>query len=226
MKASTPTADSNARMCLADDEVHVWHFPYERAQGRTPLLEILARYLGGTAQEIRLVAGEHGRPGLADASATALDFNWSHCVDHAAVVLAGGLAPGIDIERLDERANALRLAQRYFHPAEIASLAALPTPARSRAFLELWTAKEAVLKAMGRGLAFGLHRLQVSGGPSPRLVALEGEDPAAWQLHRPALDGAHVAALAWRGGQRKLIMCAADANLSAAGQDSHPVAPY
>lgn len=196
-------------MHLADDAVHVWHFPYERAQGRAPLLALLARYLGDKADDVQLVAGEHGRPRLADASATMLDFNWSHCVDHAAVALARGLAPGIDIERLDARANALHLAQRYFHPAETAALAALPAEDRPRAFLELWTAKEAVLKALGRGLAFGLHRLRLSRGPVPRLLALEGDDPAAWQLHRLALDDGHVATLAWRGGRRRLIMCGA-----------------
>jgi 4'-phosphopantetheinyl transferase len=222
MSATTSTANSNPRMHLANDAVHLWHFPYERAQGRAPLLDVLARYVGRTAEEIRLVAGEHGRPRLADEPAATLDFNWSHCADHAAVALARGLAPGIDIERLDERANALRLAQRYFHPAEIAALAALPAQARSRAFLELWTAKEALLKALGRGLAFGLHRLQVSGGPAPRLLALEGDDPAAWQLHRPSLDGVHVAALAWRGGRRRLIMCGAEADLSAPGNPDQP----
>jgi len=213
-------------MHLDDDVVHVWHFPYARAQGRTPLLEILARYVGSTTDEVRLVAGEHGRPRIADAPATTLDFNWSHCADRAAVALARGLAPGIDIERLDERANALRLAQRYFHPAETAALAALPAEERAHAFLELWTAKEALLKALGRGLAFGLHRLQMSGGPLPRLLAFEGEDPAAWQLQRLPLGDAHVAALAWRGGPRKLIMCGAGTDPPAPGQDPYPVTPY
>lgn len=222
MSATISTANPNPRMHVANDVVHLWHFPYERAQGRAPLLDILARYVGRTAEEIRLVAGEHGRPRLADEPAATLDFNWSHCADHAAVALARGLAPGIDIERLDERTNALRLAQRYFHPAEIAALVALPAQARSRAFLELWTAKEALLKALGRGLAFGLHRLHVSGGPAPRLLALEGDDPAAWQLHRPSLDGAHIAALAWRGGRRRLIMCGAEADLSTPGNPAQP----
>lgn len=206
MNATIPTADPNARMHLADDVVHVWHFPYERAQGRGPLLEILARYVGSTAEEIRLVAGEHGRPHLADPSPASLDFNWSHCAGHAALALARGLAPGIDIELLGERANALRLAQRYFHPAETAALAALPVQERARAFLELWTAKEALLKALGRGLAFGLHRLQVSCEPAPRLLTLEGDDPAAWQLHRLQTDGGLVATLAWRGGPRRIIL--------------------
>lgn len=206
MSATNSSANPNAPMHLPDDVVHVWHFPYERAQGRAPLLEILARYLGGTTDEVRLVAGEHGRPRLAEAPVTTLDFNWSHCAGHAAVALARGLAPGIDIEPLGERANALRLAQRYFHPAETAALATLPAQERSRAFLELWTAKEALLKALGRGLAFGLHRLQVSCGPAPRLLALEGDSPAAWQLHRLHTEDDLVTTLAWRGGPRRIIL--------------------
>ena len=199
-------SSGNTPRDLGDDEIHVWHFPYQRRQGRAPLLELLASYRGAPADALHLVDGEHGRPRLADAADPALDFNWSHCADHAVVAVARELAPGIDIELLDERGNALRLAQRYFHPAEIAALSALPAPARSTAFLELWTAKEAVLKAMGRGIAFGLHRLQVTRGSPPRLVSLEGDDTAAWQLLRLTVDDQHVAALAWRGGQRKLLV--------------------
>jgi len=189
---------------LGEDEVHVWHFAYRREQGRGPLLDLLAGYLGVAAGAVRLAAGEHGRPRLADAADAALDFNWSHCADHAAVAVARRLAPGIDIERRDERGNALRLAQRYFHPAETAALAGLPAAERSAVFLELWTAKEAVLKATGRGISFGLHRLHVTSGLPPRLLSLDGDDVAAWQLQRLRVDDLHVAALAWRGGRRTI----------------------
>lgn len=190
---------------LGEDEVHVWHFAYRRELGRALLLDLLAAYLGIAAGEVRLVEGEHGRPRLAEATDAALDFNWSHCADHAAVAVARRLAPGIDIERLDERGNALRLAQRYFHPSETAALAGLPAEERSAAFLELWTAKEAVLKALGRGIAFGLHRLCVARGMPPRLLSLDGDDSAAWQLHRLQVDDRHVAALAWRGDRRTIV---------------------
>lgn len=220
MNLTATMSSSGLHLELGDDEVHVWHFAYQRGQGRVPLLGLLACYLDASADDVRLVEGEHGRPRLADAADPALDFNWSHCADHAVVAVARRLAPGIDIERLDERGNALRLAQRYFHPAEIAALVALPASMRSAAFLELWTAKEAVLKAIGRGIAFGLHRLQVARGTSPRLLSLEGEDAATWQLHRLPVDGLHVAALAWRGGQRKILVRALDSSASAHADDA------
>src|SRR3546814_6405959 len=61
------------------------------------------------------------------------------------------IVPGIDLERQRPRARALEIAERYFSADEAAALAALPAADRSVAFLELWTAKEAVLKALGRG---------------------------------------------------------------------------
>ncbi|HUH31504.1 MAG TPA: 4'-phosphopantetheinyl transferase superfamily protein [Rhodanobacter sp.] len=202
MTAATMSPASNATEYLGDEEVHVWHFAYRRECGRAPLLAVLARYLGGAASDIHLTVGEHGRPRFEPLPDSQLDFNWSHSGDHAAVALARHVAPGIDLERLCERVNALPLAQRFFHPDEVAALVACPVAARSAAFLELWTAKEAVLKATGRGIAFGLHRLHVMRGAAPQLAWLDGDDAAAWQLQRLPLDPGYVAALAWRGGAR------------------------
>ena len=186
--------------------MHVWHFAYRHADGHAPLLALLARYLGGEPSDIHLAVGEHGRPRFDPAPDPALDFNWSHSGNHAVVVLARHVAPGIDLERLRERSNALPLAQRFFHPGEAAMLAALPVAQRSTAFLELWTAKEAVLKATGRGIAFGLHRLRVARDTPLRLAWLDGDDANAWQLQRLHVDDRYVAALAWRGGTRHVTV--------------------
>lgn len=189
---------------LGDADVHVWHFAYRRDRGRAPLLAVLARYLGGEAAEIQLATGAHGRPRLDPAPESQLDFNWSHSGDYAAVAVALHLAPGIDVERLRERRNVLPLARRFFHPEEVAALVAQPLAERSAAFLELWTAKEAVLKATGRGIAFGLQRLHVRRDGALHLAWLAGDDAAAWQLQSLALDPDYVAALAWRGGMRQV----------------------
>ena len=62
---------------------------------------------------------------------------------------------GLDIERLRERPNALELAHAQFPAAEADYLASLAPERRSRAFLRLWCAREALLKARGTGLAGG-----------------------------------------------------------------------
>ena len=83
-----------------------------------------------------------------------------------------------------------------------ATLAALPDIARDDAFLRLWCAKEAVLKAHGHGLSFGLHRLAFDAtATTPRLLRC---DPALgatsdWRLHARDAD-AHVAVVARRDG--------------------------
>ncbi len=100
----------------------------------------------------------------------------------------------------DDRGSLRRRTLRWISTGRTA---ATTPPWRSTAFLELWTAKEAVLKATGRGIAFGLHRLQVTREP-PRLTWLDGDDANAWQLQRLQMGDAYVAALAWRGGARRV----------------------
>ena len=204
MTATSVSPANHATAYPGDGDVHVWHFAYQREHGHAPLLALLARYLGGMPADFQFVVGAHGRPQLDPALGSQLDFNWSHSGGRAAVAVARHVAPGIDLERLRERHNALPLARRFFHPQEVAALAAQPSAARSAAFLELWTAKEAVLKATGRGIAFGLQRLHVVSGGALRLVWIDGDDAASWQLQSLTLDPQYVAALAWRGGARQV----------------------
>lgn len=132
------------------------------------------------------------------------DINWSHSGEGLLVALAEpGVRIGVDLEWVRPRPRALALAQRYFTAAENAWLASLAdVHARERAFLRLWCAKEAVLKAHGRGLAFGLDRLSFEDGPHGlRLVACDpglGE-PGHWSLREIAPAPGYRGALAWHG---------------------------
>ena len=190
---------------LRSDELHIWRMAYSRHQGREPLRALLAAYLCCDAGDVQLIESEHGRPELATAHASTLSFNWSHSGDQAVFAIGIGAQPGIDIERLRPRPRALEIAQRYFDAQESQALEAAEGEARSVAFLELWTAKEAVLKALGRGLAFGLHRLRIAmHSDRLHLRWLDDDDAQAWQLCRLSLDQAHVGAVAWRGGPRTL----------------------
>jgi 4'-phosphopantetheinyl transferase len=191
---------------LRDDEVHIWLLPYTREQKRGPLVRLLGAYLGISGDDVALVDGEFGRPSLDPIHGTSLGFNWSHSGAHALVAIGRHLVPGIDIERRRPRARAIDIAEHYFHEDELAALVALPADACSDTFLQLWTAKEAVLKALGRGIAFGLDRLHVaSSGSQLTLRWLDGEVVHAWQLQRLAIGQDYMAALAWRGGTRRIL---------------------
>ncbi|GGY30973.1 4'-phosphopantetheinyl transferase [Rhodanobacter panaciterrae] len=196
---------ANVAEHLRDDEIHVWQLDYRPQHGREPLRSVLGVYLGIAAEHVTLVDGEHGRPALADVHDPSLGFNWSHSGNHALIAVGRGVTPGIDLEQLRVRPRALEIARRYFCNDETTALTALPAATRDAVFLELWTAKEAVLKALGRGIAFGLDRLSiVSTTDGLTLQRLEGDDATAWQLQRLAVDTTLVAALAWRGDVRRI----------------------
>jgi 4'-phosphopantetheinyl transferase len=172
---------------------------HHRGTPAEPLVrDWLAAELGCAGRDIVLTRDAHGRPRLNGLHA-AFDVSWSHSGDGLLVALGAGIEVGVDLERLRPRPRALELAQRFFHAAEAAWLAGLPEGVRDIAFIRLWCAKEAVLKAHGRGIAFGLDKfelaedlgaLAMSSGP----VALGGP----WSLREWEPRPGYRAALAWR----------------------------
>lgn len=191
---------------LQPDEVRLYLMPRARHDGRAPLLAVLGAQLGIAAEAVQLVSGEHGRPALAPSHTASFDFNWSHSGEWALLALAHDITPGIDIELPRPRATRpLELAQRFFCAEEAAWLAGLPESEQLAGFLDLWTAREAVLKALGRGIAFGLDKLAFRReGAEILLLQLDGEDVRHWQVHRLTLGADMHAALAWRGPARRL----------------------
>lgn len=187
--------------------VHIWRMKYRRASRREPLRALLGTYLGLPPDEVSFIEGKHGRPQLREPWGQQLRFNWSHSGDTALVVIAREVDPGIDVERVHPRPRAMALAERFFHAEEAAALALLDSTQREFAFLQLWTEKEAVLKAMGRGLAFGLDALCFSIPPAPsRLLWLDGDEASAWQLHTLSLGSDYVGSVAWRGSPRPIFL--------------------
>lgn len=149
----------------------------------------------------------HGRPRFADGAGA--DAGWSHSGDGLLLAFARAAVLGVDMEYERTRPKALEIALRYFVPAEAAWLEAQSAEAdaadggiapRDLAFVRLWCAKEAVLKAHGQGISFGLHRFHVRlDGDRAWLAAC---DPALghaddWHLHEWAPHADYRAALAW-----------------------------
>jgi 4'-phosphopantetheinyl transferase len=212
---------------LGDDEIHLWIFPKLRnvsgtmSNAASLLRATLAAYLGQEADTVRIERNSAGKPFLADA---ALQFNLSHSGESLLIGLSRAQPLGVDIESGARTRPWLDLAQRFFTVDETAALAALPAERLARAFLELWSCKEAVLKAIGRGIAFGLDRVGFqfdAHGAVARLVHLgeEAGSPAEWRVVRLAPEDGIGGALAWHGPERRIRAFRCDAppdNLPAA----------
>ncbi len=63
---------------------------------------------------------------------------------------------GVDVERVDNELPNLELADRYFSAVEAEGLRRCEAHQRAGRFCDLWTLKEAFLKAAGMGLAEAL----------------------------------------------------------------------
>lgn len=190
---------------LERGEIHLWLFPqWSRAQGRiaqSPLVRgLLADYLDRPAASLTIDYDAHGKPSV-DAP---VQFNASHSGNLLLIGISGDQSLGVDVET-DKRPRAvLELADRFFTKKEAAALRALPEPLQQRAFIDLWSCKEAVLKAVGSGIRFGLDRIAFQVGPRGEVGDLEeiGQEagpPQHWHVLGLRPGTTSSGALAWRG---------------------------
>ncbi len=151
------------------------------------------------ATRLPLHRDPRGRPRLA-APMDDCDAGWSHSGGWLLLACGRGLRLGCDLERERPRPNARALARRFFHPAEADALDDGPEAQAQAGFLRLWCAKEALLKAHGHGLAFGLDRLRF-GFEADGLRLLECDPrlgtPTDWRLREWQPMPGFRAALAW-----------------------------
>jgi 4'-phosphopantetheinyl transferase len=132
------------------------------AVARGALRELLGAYLGQQPSAIELTADKDQKPRLAGKHASAgLNFNVSHSGNLALIGFAHGCEVGIDVEELREVSPLEQIARKFFHPAETSEILAAPDNARNLAFLRCWTGKEAVLKALGKGIVADLPGFRI-----------------------------------------------------------------
>jgi 4'-phosphopantetheinyl transferase len=167
------------------------------AHGR--LRQLLAALLGVEPATLQFVAGGHGKPALAGKhAASGLHFNLSHSGPHGLVGWAWQREIGVDVEVWRQMNDQAALVRRYFSQAEIAAWEAVPQARRSEAFFNIWTRKEAYVKAVGHGFALALDSFDVSleSGPAARLLRPSAfiADDRRWSLAAPTADpGASLA---------------------------------
>ncbi len=113
---------------------------------------ILGQYLGCAPERLVFAYGAYGKPYLVFPKVE-LTFNLAHSADLAICAVTCDQRIGIDIEQVRIVPDALEIARDLPLNEHRDSLAHLGEPIRSLAFLRLWCAYEAQLKAEGNGLA-------------------------------------------------------------------------
>ncbi|MEO6787879.1 MAG: 4'-phosphopantetheinyl transferase superfamily protein [Chthoniobacteraceae bacterium] len=145
---------------------------------------VLGLCLSADPQSLEFVTGPTGKPALLQ-TFTDLRFNLSHSGDLALIAVARGREVGVDVERVRRDIEFDPIVEHYFEPAEAWNLRTAPQQERVSRFFDLWTRKEACLKAEGTGLGSRPHHDRFAArNLCPAMgyagaVASEGED---WQF--------------------------------------------
>jgi len=230
-----PAAPDSPR--LRESEVHVWAFaldvPPERISalattlstderqraeqfrfprlrerfivGRGGMRAILARYTGSDPSRLQFSYSLRGKPRLTD---SALEFNLAHSDELALLAVTDSVPVGVDVELIRPMPDGLDIARRFFAASEVAAFADVPTDAHDEAFFNLWTRKEAWLKATGDGISESLSKVEFTfrPGDTARVVAIDGNPRAAveWSLSELQPAVGFTGAVALRVGEIRL----------------------
>jgi phosphopantetheine--protein transferase-like protein len=100
---------------------------------------------------------------------------------------------GIDLEKRRSIANPLEIATRFFHASEVEYLGLLNFEDQQSEFLKFWTIKEACLKAIGRGIVYGLDRFLIRIFENHYNVEPPSEFGTSknWQINIESIDENH-----------------------------------
>ena len=162
--------------------------------------QVLAHYLGEEPASFAFDVGEYGRPELQ--GSPALRFNLTHTRGLVACVIHDARPCGVDVEWRGRTPELPRLVKRCFVADEANGIDSHPDPLRR--FFELWTLKEAYIKARGMGMALPLHGFWFREKPSLEEGFGAREDveltPEAWQFEMHETTAGHQLAVAVRAG--------------------------
>ncbi|MFO7029066.1 4-phosphopantetheinyl transferase [Limnospira fusiformis CCALA 023] len=153
------------------------------------LRQILASYVGVAPPGLEFAYSQRGKPGLITGNSQGeIQFNLSHSHGKALYAIAFNRRVGIDLEKI-RSLDGLTLAKRFFCEGEYSQLSNHPKAAQNRAFFQLWTAKEALLKATGTGL-IGLKDVEILPNNDGQLflAKIVGNYPHNWYLKTWEID--------------------------------------
>ncbi|GEM_PF-2354692 len=174
----------------------------------------MTRRFGQRALPLTLDQTERGKPFVTQPThARKTAFSLSHTRGLVGCALSSGESVGLDLESMARRLAVQELLSEVLSPDELSqwqlSLGVLAGDAGLERFLEIWTLKEALSKALGVGLgvAPSLWSFDLTSSPIRRLESMPDEfgDPTHWQFERTRSADGHVVSLALPNPESKPV---------------------
>ncbi|MBF2029516.1 MAG: 4'-phosphopantetheinyl transferase superfamily protein [Oscillatoriales cyanobacterium C42_A2020_001] len=163
------------------------------------LRSLLGTYLDLEPAQVQFTYGDRGKPELANHQ-SGTQFNVSHSNGMALYAIGRDRMVGVDLEYRRPLSDLPSLAKRFFSNQEYAVLTSLDAVHQSEAFFQLWTCKEAYLKATGQGLT-RLDQAELNLDPSSpfKILGLQAGVSPSWSLIQLQPFPGFIAALSVQG---------------------------
>lgn len=193
------------------DRSEKFKFPQDKQRYlavRTALRILLARNINCSPESLKFTYNPKGKPllvsnylGISGRNFLGgeLFFNVAHSGNCGLIALHWDGKIGVDLELMEAKTNCLKLAKRFFAPEENILLRSLQDNEQIQAFYQLWTAKEAFLKATGEGISGGLDQVILAPSLDKYQFLPTGYDLKHWQLSTQPLLANYWMAIAWQG---------------------------
>ena len=209
-----------AQACLSwltDSELQRYHrYQFDRHRKQLLLARVLmrialSRYDSSIAPASwKFSQNQYGKPAISEEQNTSsLYFNLSHSAEQAVLAVSRYRDIGVDIEFSSKPRRIEAIAQRYFSPAEAAAILSLPAEQQQDRFYDLWTLKEAYIKACGMGLAIPLQHFSYGfsegGGLAIEFDPRREDSEQAWQFWQLGARSDYKLALAARTDSAKAV---------------------
>lgn len=200
------TASTLAALCNDDEHQRAGRYRFDRDRmlsllARGLLRWSLSRFTGdGDPRRWIFLRDAHGRPFLDGSGGDGLpDFNVSHCEGQVVCIVGRGGRCGIDVEAIIADRDYRRIARHVLVRAEEAWVRNGPPEAENERFLRVWTAKEAIAKAVGLGLGMAFDEMEVRIDRAPVLIRAPSQDVGTFSIWQTKLYSGHVMSIATLG---------------------------
>ena len=129
---------------------------------RAALRQIICDRLGCPNDQLTFGEAEHGKPfAVVAGQRVSISFNVTHSGRHGLLAIGGSGRLGIDIEERRSYRHIDLVSESVFGPNERCELKSVHNERKVEMFFNLWTVKEALVKALGAGMTLDTSKFEV-----------------------------------------------------------------